>query len=216
MKRDKDINILENQLNLQRQNYKSLNESISKKSTLKHDLRHHISTVKSILETGAKDQAIQYIQQFNQSEIMQEIPILCMNFTADSLIKYYMSIALNKGIDFRTKLNIPEDIDVNPIDLSVILGNGIENAINACDKICNGERKYIDLKTNIVGQHFIIIIKNSFNGIIEKDGHAFLSSSHDGRGIGITSIIAEAEKYQGNVDITYNLSEFEVNIILLL
>ena len=212
---NKDIKIIESQLNLQRENYRSLIEFTEDRSKLKHDLRHHILIVKGMLETGNSERAFKYIQQFNQSELMKDIPVLCMNITADSLIKYYMSIALNKGIDFQTKLNIPEDININSIDLSVILGNCIENSINACEKLCNGESKYIELKTSVIGQQLIIKIKNSFNGVIKKDGEAFISSSHDGCGIGINSIIAAAKKYKGNVDIIYNHNEFEVNIILI-
>lgn len=210
-----DIKIIETQLILQRENYKSLIEFTEDRSKLKHDLRHHILVVKSMLETGNSYSALQYIRQFNQSELMKDIPVICMNLAADSLIKYYMSIAISKGIDFQTKLNIPVDININSIDLSVILGNCIENAINACDKLCNGESKYIELKSNIVGQNLIIKIKNSFNGIIKKEGDVFISSNHDGYGIGITSLMVAAEKYKGNVDIKYNDNEFEVNIILL-
>lgn len=210
-----NIKLIESQINLQRENYKTLIEFTEERAKQKHDLRHHITAVKSMLETGKSENALQYIQQFDQSYLHKDIPVLCMNLTADSLIKHYMSIALNKGIDFRTKLNLPEDININPVDLSVILGNCIENAINACDKLSNEGNKYIELKSDIVGQQFIMTIKNSFNGILKKDGEAFISSNHDGNGIGTASVMAVVKKYKGDAEFKYNHHEFKVDIILI-
>ncbi len=209
-----NMKIVENQLEFQRENYKSLMNFIEDGAKLKHDLRHHTLALKSMLENENYEKALQYMRQYTQSEMMKDMPVLCGNLTADSLTRYYMGIALNKGIDFQARLNLPEDIGVNPVDLSVILGNSIENAIIACDKLDNGESKYIIIKSDIIGRQLIIKINNSFNGIVNKEGDEFMSTGHDGRGIGITSVKAAADKYEGRVDIQYSSNEFEMDIIL--
>ena len=209
-----DIKIIEGQLSHQRENYRSLIDFMEERSKLKHDLRHHIMAVKSMLESGKAENALQYIRQFDQGGIMRDIPMLCENMAADSLIKYYMGLASNKGIKFETRLNIPEEINVNSADLSVILGNCVENAINASERLVDGESRFIELKSDIVGRQLIIIIRNSFCGIIKRDGEAYISSSHDGYGIGIASVEATVKKYSGNMDIKYTADEFEVNIVL--
>ena len=211
---NQEIKVAESQFHMEQRNHKHLNDQIDNLSALTHDFRHHMSTIKSLLDSGKTEAANEYMGKYKQCERLNDIHVLSKNSTSDALINYYRSIALIKGIDFRTQINIPADIHINSIDLSVILGNCIENAVNACDKLCNSESKYIDLKSNIVGKQLVIIIKNSFNGIIQKEGDVFLSSSHEGRGIGISSVIAAVRKYKGHVDIEYNDNEFEVKIIL--
>lgn len=208
-----DFDIIEKQLNLQRDNYCSLNKLIEKHMALKHDIKHHLLAIKSMAETGNLQDAFKHIQQFS-NEALQDIPIVCKNLTVDSFVKYYMSIALDKGITLKTNLHIPQDININPIDLCVVLGNGLDNAINACNKLSIGCKKYIELKSNIVGTHIVIKILNSYNGELKKDGDIFLTTFRKGHGIGLSSIFNLARKYKGHVDIKHSPNEFEVNIIM--
>ncbi len=208
-----NFNIIENQLNLQRHNYDSLSKAIEKYSILKHDMRHHAIAIKSMLHSGNYGDALKYIEQFNDSKTLQDPPIVCKNFTVDSFVKYYMAIASDKNIKFNTKLNIPEDINISSTDLCIIMGNAIENAINACNKMDNNN-KHIHLTSNILGANLVIKIINSFNGEIKKDGDRFISTSHEGQGLGLLSITTLAEKYKGYVDIKYTDEVFEIAIVM--
>lgn len=207
--------IIENQVELQRQNYKRLNYSLEQLYALKHDVRYHFSAIKSMLNEKEYGQALKYIEQFNQNELSSSIPVLCQNFTADSVLKYYISIAINKDIDFKTNLNIPEDININPLDLCVVLGNCLENAIEACDKLGDGNKKYISFSSQIVNTHIVLKIINSFNGVIIKNGETMQSTKNEpSHGIGLSSIRETVNKYKGSLDIRYNNHEFQVDIIM--
>lgn len=207
--------IIENQVELQRQNYKILNESTEKLYALKHDTRQHFSAIKSMLDEKKYKQTLDYIEQFNQNELTKSIPTLCQNFTADSIIKYYMSIAINKEIEFKTKLNIPEDIHINSLDLCVVLGNCLENAIEACEKVSPDNKKFIEITSQIVNSHLVIKIINSFNGLVIKTGETIHSIKNEAsHGIGIISVKETVNKYKGNVDIKYTIDEFEIDVIM--
>lgn len=211
-----NFNFIEKQLDLQRNNYHSFSKLIDKHSALKHDIRQHVLLVKSMIQTGNTEEAIHYIQKFDHDQVTENIPILCKHLSIDSFVKHYIAMALDNGVDFQTKLNIPPDINIHIIDLCVVLGNVIENAINACSKIDSHQSKYIELKCNILDSHFIIKIKNSYNGELIKEGNTYLSTCPKGQGIGIPSIISLAEKYNGHVDIQHTSNEFQVNIIMSL
>jgi two-component system sensor histidine kinase AgrC len=210
--------IVENQVELQRQNYKTLYESTEKLNAMQHDFRHHISAIKTMIDEKKYKHALGYIEQFNQNNFSKTLPKLCANFTADSIIKYYMSLAIGKNISFKTDLHIPEDTKINPLDLCVILGNCLENAIDACEKLSDETIKYIQLKSEIVGKYIIIDITNSFNGKIVKVDNVIKSSkdqhSNDLYGIGLSSISETVKKYNGNVDIKYTNDKFEITIII--
>jgi signal transduction histidine kinase len=210
--------IIENQVELQRQNYKKLNESLEQLYAAKHDFKHHISAISTMLQQKKQKDVLEYIEQFNKNELSKTLPTLCHNFTADSIIKYYMSLAISKNIDFRHQLNIPEDISINPLDLCVVLGNCLENAIEACEKLGYDHKKAIEIVSHIVDSHIIFKIKNNYDGQIIKVGEIIHSSKNDYtygiHGIGLNSVKETVAHYKGNLDIKYTQDVFEVDIIM--
>lgn len=207
--------IAKNQVEFQVQNYQTLNESLNQLYKLKHDVRHHIYTIETLVGQENYLEALEYINQFREYEISHTLPTLCENFVADSIIKHYMSLALSKNINFEANLIIPEDIAINSLDLCVVLGNCLENAIEASDKLNPTIEKSIQLISKLVGTHIVIYISNNYNGEISKIGET-IKSSKEGRshGIGLSSVYETASKYGGNVDIKYTDNLFEVSVIM--
>lgn len=207
--------IIENQVELQRQSYKKLRESMEMLYALKHDIRHHFSALKTMIAEQNYGNALQYIEKFNQSEQIKTIPTLCENFAADSIIKYYMSIASDRNIDFDVDIKIPENLNINPLDLCIVLGNCLDNAIEACDKLQDSQAKQIMLTSNLAGTHIIFRIANNFDGKLTKIDNVIQSSkSEPGHGIGLSSIQETVNRYNGNVDFKYTEDRFETIIIM--
>jgi two-component system, LytTR family, sensor histidine kinase AgrC len=210
-----DYKTIENQVELQRQNYSTLNESLTQLYSLKHDERHHINAIESMVKQQNYKEVLEYIEQYNRNDMSTTIPALCNNFVADSIIKHYMGIANRKKIDFKTDLIIPENIGINSLDLCIVLGNSLENAIEACDRLTDSQDKYIKLISKIVGTHIIFQITNNFCGDIMTADN-ILKSSKGGlsHGIGLTNIRETANKYNGNLEIKYSNQTFEITIIM--
>jgi signal transduction histidine kinase len=206
---------IESQLELQRRNYKTLNESLNQIYALKHDVRHHVSAIETLVKQKKFNEALEYITQFNKSEPSITVSTLCNNFAADSIVKYNMSLALSKNIEFKADLNIPEDIGINPLDLCIVLGNCLENAIEACEKQNVGTRKYIELISEIVGAHIVLRIRNSFDGKLIK-GDKQIKSTKDGayHGFGLSNVSETVRRYNGNIDISDTNDKFEITIIM--
>jgi sensor histidine kinase YesM len=210
-----EYKVIENQVELQRENYKALSEAIQNIYALRHDARHHILFIKTMIEEKNYDKALEYIRQFNEHEINKTIPTLCENFTADSIIKYYMSIAQEKDIEFKTQLTIPEDININNLDLCIVLGNCLENAIDACDRIIDQRKKYIYFQSKILGSHIVFKITNSFNGEILSFNKGLISTKENrGHGIGLANVQNTVNKYKGSLDFKYSDDEFNVDIVM--
>lgn len=207
--------IVKNQAELQLQNYKTLNESLNQLYTHKHDVRHHISAIETLVQQQRYPEALEYINHFNQNDLSKTLPTLCENFVADSIIKYYMSLAIRKSIDLDTNLIIPEAIGIDSLDLCVVLGNCLENAIEASEKLNPETKKTIHFMSKLVGTHIVFYISNNFSGEIDKIGNT-IKSSKDGRshGIGLSSVFETVHKYNGNVDIKHIDHLFEITIIM--
>lgn len=207
--------IIENQVELQRQNYNTLIESMNQLYALKHDVRHHISAMEIMVQQKQYSEALSYIKEFNEKELSKTLPLMCNNFAADSIIKFYMSLAISKNIKFKTNIMIPEDIGINSLDLCIVLGNSLENAIDACDKLSSETKKHIEFTSKIHGSHIIFMITNSFNGKIVKVDNIIKSSKEPpSQSIGLSSIRETVHKYNGNVNIKYSKDTFEITIIM--
>lgn len=207
--------IVGTELELQKQNYKTLNKSIQSYYAFKHDIRHHILAMKSMIDAKNYIAASEYFEEFNENEINENIDVLCKNFTVDSILKYYMSMGINNNIDFKVTANIPEDINIDNLELSVVMGNCVENAIEACNNIFDNSKKYINIKAEIKGFQLVVKIVNSFNGyILEENKVIKTSKSGQGHGIGLSNVRSIVEKYNGFFNVKHNNNEFEVNIVM--
>lgn len=206
---------IDTQLKLQKQNYKTLNKSLENYYSFKHDIRHHLLAMKSMMDAKNYIAVSEYLDKFNENEICQNIGVLCENFTIDSILKYYMNIALNYSIDFQVNVNIPQDINIEDLDLSIVIGNCVENAIEACNNIMDESKKYINIKAELKGSHLILKIKNSFNRqVIEENNILRTCKTGEGHGIGLSNVRKVTEKYNGYFKVKYNDNEFEVDSIL--
>ncbi len=124
---------------------------------------------------------------------------LCENGAVNALATYYAAIAQKEGIEISCKLNIPKQAGlVQNIDLSRIVGNMLENAIEACRRMEYGT-KSIRLQSKVTGDMLALGLTNSFDGNFEKtaDGRYLSQKRESGIATGLASIQSIASKYDG-------------------
>ena len=138
------------------------------------------------------------------------------NLIIDSIINSKLQDALEIGIEVEASVILPATIEINSDDMVVILGNLLDNAIEACQRMTSS--KYIKLFIKYEEGCLIICIKNTFDQIINKNGENFITRKEDSglHGVGIKSVKSTIEKYSGLMEIASQGSEFEVNIIIYL
>ena len=125
-------------------------------------------------------------------------------------------MAKEENISVTVDLKIPTDTFIADLDFCIILGNCLENAIEGCKKITEGE-KFISIKSKMTNYMIGFTIDNSFSGEIIKEDNAFISTKKSkNHGIGISSVQAVASKYDGTakfeVDALRNV--FKASILL--
>jgi len=209
----------EKQLALQRDHYLNLNNSITTAKGNRHDLRHHLVTISEFLGNKDTVAAQKYLNRLCNSYDDSSIPTVCRNQSADALICHYLKLAHQQDIALITKLHLPEDLGIDDLDLCVMIGNCLENAMEACSKMKSTEPRFIDISTTITKGHLVIKIANSFNGLVQHQSDGFFSSKEGTdteHGIGLTSVKALAVKYQGHCSISLEQQVFKVSISLKL
>ncbi len=106
-----------------------------------------------------------YLSQVSQN-LTASIPHIsfCENLAADALLRYYYAVSKEQGIDIRFNFSLPENMPTSDVELCTVLGNLLENAVEACLRICEGNR-FVYINSKVAGQMPFMLIENSFDGV---------------------------------------------------
>lgn len=185
------------QLTMQTLQYENLREKITEARRAKHDVRHHIALMQEYLANGDLDALQEYLREYGSRLPDDSLIRFCENVVANTVLLYFAQQAKNEGIDYIVKADIPRNIPVLDTDLSVLLGNLLENALDACRQEPSGDKKIV-LRAGFANGSLCIAVDNTYSGTLKyhPDG-TLLSSKHKGTGLGTRSIKSIAEAYGG-------------------
>ena len=103
------------------------------------------------------------------------------------------------------------------MDLCTVLGNAMQNAVEACQRQGRGAGRYISLLARLVGHNLIMEIRNSYDGRVKWDGDRLVTLKEEhGHGLGLDSIRYVAERYHGYCAVSHTDDEFTVKVVLAL
>ena len=102
----------------------------------KHDIKQHYTVLLKMLQNDMNDSAIQYLSKLLSLDPLEEMNFSnTQNIIVDSLVNVKLTIATDANIDIRYDIHIPQELPFSSADLSVLLGNLLDNAIEASLKI---------------------------------------------------------------------------------
>ncbi|MCI2106701.1 MAG: GHKL domain-containing protein [Intestinimonas sp.] len=209
-----DVRMFKMQLVFQKSAYEKLSSRITEIKAARHDLRHHLSVIETYLQLKKYDDLQRYLDEYKSSLPDNREFFLCENSAANVIVLHYVEAAANEGIFVKTSLHLPQKIKISDMDLCIVLGNCIENALEACRRMESGP-KYIHVKSKIHGDILGIVVDNSFDGKVEVRNGKFLSRKRNNEeGLGIASVRAIAAKYRGTALCRYDEKEFRVSVML--
>lgn len=215
IKASEETRMIASILRMQEGQYDQLLKNIEHNSRLRHDWRHHLLSLNGFAESGdlpgLQDYLKELIPEYTSSTGMP----LCQNHVIDVISQYYAGIAEQSGIDMQLSLQIPNQIPIADPDLCILFGNLLENAVNACQTQTDTDRQ-IRLQVQTKDQQLIVIVRNTYsNPVIKQDG-GYLSTKHEGPGIGLASVQQVVKKHRGLIKIEHNGTYFTVSLMLSL
>jgi len=194
--------MIEKQLAIQQGHYSEIMELVDRDNKARHDFRHHLTVMKRYYHSGESKKLISYLDDLSAGMPSPYEKILCENFAVNAVTVYYLSLAENEGVETDVKLDIPEETgNIPAMDMIVIMGNLLENALNACRRMKNGN-KYIRVRSNIKGNFLGIEVTNSFDG------------QHGSEGIGLSSVKAVCEKHGGFAEFEIKADVWKVDVMM--
>ena len=206
-------NLLINQVAAAQLHFEALEESQEKTVIYRHDMRHHLALISSYLADNNGKAAQKYIAEVVRTIDDAVVEKYCSNYTVNLILYSYITHAKKEDIHVETHIDLPEQNSVSDMDLCVIFGNGIENAINACKDILGDKDRHIKIICKNKNDKIFIQITNSCEGEVEFADDMPVST-RKGHGLGTKSIAAVAQKYGGVYSFSAEDGVFTTNIIL--
>lgn len=189
---------LKQQIKQYRNQLEIITESQEKIKTMQHDLKHHMLELYNRAQENKDQPVIDYIKSMrNYIENPMEY-LYSGNKEFDSILNYMIQKAKTVLKTVETKINIPEAFDFHSFELNVILGNLLENAIEAS---CQSDERKLSLTIEMEKGILFINILNSYQGSIEKNGGKYLTSKKNKslHGYGIESVRRMVEQNHGMI-----------------
>ena len=205
---EKEKSEMKSQLSSYRQQYKWLNERIEKEKKRRHNLRHHLRTMDTLAQNGQVESLQEYIARYLEEVREVELQKLSGNPVVDEVMSYYVVQAREKQIDLTCSMKIRENLALNLADMTVLLGNAMENVLYGCET-CEEKARKIRVMIRQFRKNLLIKIENRIpSGEYESLG------ANVRKGYGLESIDMIARKYQGSMDAVREEDKFVLRVIL--
>lgn len=189
-----------------------INQSKENLKRFRHDVKNHALSLKYYIDNHDREGALEYLDNIfdfinNSKEYAKS-----GNSEIDSIINYKMDLADKYKIKSEVDLLIPEKLNINSFDLSIIIGNLLDNAIEAASK---AEEKFINISIELDRSVLYISLSNSYDGKLKFAGHKLLTTKNlENHGLGLSSVERSIEKYNGTINIHHDDKVFYVDALL--
>lgn len=208
----KEKELMERQFNYQVNHLKELmlaQEQIS----VYHDLSNHMLSLKSYMDSHNYKEGNDYLKKLMEKIDLKSDIIDTGNTVIDAVITAKQNLARNNDIDFTVHLQIPTNLQIDSSDICVVLGNALDNAIEACEKQMG--RKYINMR---IVYHENILSCKITNPVLPEDiNNTSLKTTKqnaEDHGIGIKNIKRTLEKYKSIYRMEYDAEEFVFSFMI--
>lgn len=192
----KDINkILENQVQIQLKHYEKSEKINTEIRRFRHDYNNHMNCMKSLVQSGRYDELMDYINNISDAFPQSGFLYNTGNYIADAILTDKLENARKNGTNISFKGIISPSI--NNTDLCIILGNILDNAVEACEKI-DGEKE-ISVFGGYQHGYFILIAKNPISCHVQTENGIPATTKPDiaYHGFGLQNVESVVKKYDG-------------------
>ncbi len=198
--------------------YHSMESRIAEARKIRHDLRHHFVMISQYMKDGQIEEAQAYIDQYYKALPFEEALIYCQHYATNALLTYYGQIAKENDIAVDIQLNMPAEVAIKTDDLTVVFGNLLENAVHAnLDGIKESKdfTPWIKIMGNYDGNALTLNVKNaSLHEAKMNDKNMYISTKHEGTGIGVRSVQDMVEKYNGVFRVDQPKGEYSTSLVM--
>lgn len=180
----------------------------------RHDYHNHLQKLKAHLAMGQVEEAERYLNELEGDLDAIKVKYTTGNISLDAILNSKLSIAEKERIHINCKAEAGENMAVGDIDLCVIMGNLIDNAVESCRKMPEDAERFLRIYLCIRKRQLYIAVTNSTDEIIRKLDAEYISNKRGDHGHGLKRIDLVVEKYSGYIRRANEPGVFSTEIML--
>lgn len=209
--------VYEQQLELCERHQEERELSLLQIRDVRHNMKNSLISILAYAENGESKKIVKFVNEIMEEGGIKTSKIIDSgNIVIDSLISYWYVAAQKEGIDFSMDINIPIRMPFKGADVCLILGNLLENAVEAAKNV--DSNRYLKLKMKYDKNNLLLYIVNNYKGELVKNknkGYKSTKLDAENHGIGLASVHRTVAKYHGVVVIDDSIpGRFFVKVVL--
>lgn len=215
--------VLQNQVSSMKEHMEEMERVYAEIRGMKHDMKNTIAVIGQ-LSTEENRELKEYLSDLNNTFDRLEMGFQTGNTVADTLLnmKYHEAVRVIPDLKMETDmLMFPQNLKIHSYDIGIILGNAIDNAVEACRRLKeeDGEADtFIRLASMQKGKLLVLTITNSFDGkLFQKPQTEFpmtVKADKENHGMGLRNMKNTVEKYQGTIDFKVEGRTFILSVMM--
>lgn len=179
----------------------------------RHDYHNHIQTLLALC--GDEEKTREYLLTLNDDLTTVDTVIKTGNVMIDAILNSKLSLIKSKGIEVSAKAVVPETLAISEIDLCTVIGNLLDNAMEACLRQNEGEERFIRVFIGILKEQLYISVYNSLGGEVKKNNKKYISTKGSkNHGFGLMRVDSIVEKYEGYINRQNEEGVFATEVML--
>lgn len=204
--------VQEQLLNLQQTQHNQLLQYMEDMREVRHDLRQHAGVVRAYLEQKDIDGLKHYLQAYERKLPADIHRTFTQNFALNAVCTHFAEEARKYEIDYDVSLNVPEQLPISEPEVCALLGNLLENAVDACRKAHSAP--FIKVRGIWENCRMVITVDNSCEQEPVWEGERLRSSKRNGLGTGTWVVRRTAERSGGSAKFVYENGVFYSSVML--
>jgi sensor histidine kinase regulating citrate/malate metabolism len=181
----------------------------------RHDYHNHIQAMKAHLVLDQTHELSEYLGKLDIDLTSVDTVLKTGNVMVDAILNSKISLAVSRKINVNAKATVPKELKISEIDLCVIIGNLLDNAMEACLKQSKESDRFIRVYIGKLKEQLYISVSNSVGGEIKKSSKTYLSTKDSAtHGFCLMRVDRIAEKYNGYVNRQNEEGVFATEILL--
>ena len=206
---------MEKLLEIQSVQYSLLTARIQDNRRARHDFRQHLAVIRDCADRGDLASLKNYLNDYENMFPIQEVRTYCKNYAVNAILSFYAEKAEKNGISMQVTIQMADPPVIPETEFCVLVGNLLENAVDACADTDAEIQSFIRLHVVQTGSSMLsITADNTSSGSPNWSGDKLLSTKHSGYGIGTESIRMIAERYSGDARFRWKDGIFYASVML--
>ena len=178
------------------QHYAEVENMYRKMRGWRHDYHNHMQVLAAYLEAGEIEKARAYLDEINENLVRVDTVLKTGNTMVDAILNSKISLMNTQSIRVDATARVPASLNVSDIDLCVIIGNLLDNAMEACERLPE-EGRFVRIYISVKGTHLYMSFTNAAGKKQAKIGNIFASTKGEDHGFGLSRVDTLVEQYGG-------------------